>query len=158
MYNDFLKPNAPFKVVMNEKIVYLIRCQVEHADSSLSLHQLLQTAQKEVGELIESGNCDLNFIFHLVVNYKLMESCQLQSPVSWASGTKYSMPANEPAAAKPRCYKPDQEHSKAKANRFSATTSKQVVPSKLSPPETFFLKVHRRLITVQKERDNAQKS
>ena len=157
LYNDFLRPSAPFKVAMNETIVHLIRCQLVHADSSPSLHQLLQTAQKEVGELLGSGNCDLKFIFHLVVNYKLMESCQLQSPVSWASGTKYSMPANEPA--KLRCYKPKQEHYEAKnlSFRFSATASKQSISSKLLPPETFFLNVHSRLITVQKERDTMLK-
>ena len=69
LYNDFLRTYAPFKVSVKETTVRFIGYQLEHTDSSLSLTQLLRTAQEEIGNLLGSESCDVNFIFHLVINY-----------------------------------------------------------------------------------------
>ena len=148
LYNDFLRSYAPFKVSVKETTVHFIGYQLEHTDSSLSLTQLLRTAQEEIGNLLGSENCDMNFIFHLVINYMFIESCRPQSYVR-ASETKCYV-TNKPAQPQ---YSLDHKQSQLTSHGYSLTATQSVEKSLKRPSETFFQKVHNRLIALQKERD-----
>lgn len=166
LYNDFLRPYAPFKVMVDKTIVYLIRSQLERTDFSQSLTQLLRTAQTEIGNLLGSGNYDMTFMFNLIMNYILLEGSRYQiQPVRMAH---HDVRASETASYvtnKPAQPQPCQLDHKQLYSQAVTVTNLRCIPTEVKQPrflklekpalskETFFQKVHSCLINLQKERD-----